>query len=206
MKVRPIGDTQTSSLALRVKPDRRDVPDRRRFARGGRRGTDELAAPFQDGRVRAVEFLGDLLRAGSSGPVQGHRIAQAFPTLTTRICAEYREMRGLSLSLDQACRLWQINVDICRDILETLVADGFLGRTPAGRFVARESRKHPPARGVVPSRSGAWRVAVRSKQDAGHPRDSPHHPNGGAALDVSGKIQDADAARGRQSRIRQRLR
>jgi len=150
-EARPIGDPHTGRFALRAKPDRRQAADRRRFDRGGRRHTDDVPAPLQDGEIGAVELLRDLVRAGRSGPLQRARVAQAFPALTTRICAEYREMPGLSLSLPQASRLWHINVDTCRDILETLVADGFLGRTSAGRFVARApSRKPKPAKAFVP--------------------------------------------------------
>jgi hypothetical protein len=61
---------------------------------------------------------------------------RAIDALHGRIRAEYREMPGLCLSANQASRLWHVNVDLCRNILEALVADGFLRRTPTGSYVA----------------------------------------------------------------------
>jgi hypothetical protein len=43
-----------------------------------------------------------------------------------RIQAEYREMPGLSLTLSQAARLFNLELAHCARILETLVADGHL--------------------------------------------------------------------------------
>ena len=43
-----------------------------------------------------------------------------------RICAEYVEMPGLRLSRTQAQRLWGLDEEACRQILEFLVKTGFL--------------------------------------------------------------------------------
>ncbi len=56
--------------------------------------------------------------------------------LLTLIKAEYREMPGLSLSLAQACRLWQLDPEAASNVLTELVADGILHRTPRGHFAA----------------------------------------------------------------------
>lgn len=51
-----------------------------------------------------------------------------------RVCGEYREMPGLLLTEAQATRLFGLEPDVCRDVLTTLVADGFLVRTRDGRY------------------------------------------------------------------------
>ena len=55
--------------------------------------------------------------------------------LKARVRAEYREMPGLCLTLQQACRLWQIDADRCTRILDVLVAESFLRRTATGAFI-----------------------------------------------------------------------
>lgn len=46
-----------------------------------------------------------------------------------RIHADYREMPGLRVTLQQGCRLWNLAPDICRPILDAMVANGFLNRS-----------------------------------------------------------------------------
>lgn len=48
--------------------------------------------------------------------------------LCTRIVGEYLEMPGLNLTIPQACRLWNIDRDQCTQLLDTLLATGFLRR------------------------------------------------------------------------------
>jgi len=45
-------------------------------------------------------------------------------------------MPGLCLTLPQACRLWRIEAAACAGILDMLVAEHFLRRTPTGSFIA----------------------------------------------------------------------
>jgi two-component system, cell cycle response regulator DivK len=56
-------------------------------------------------------------------------------TLVRRIRAEFEEMPGLKLTLDQARRLWTLDVTMCRIVLAKLVEEGFLveGRDGAYR-------------------------------------------------------------------------
>ncbi len=49
--------------------------------------------------------------------------------LCTRIVGEYLEMPGLNLTIPQACRLWNLDRDACTQMLDTLVATGFLRRS-----------------------------------------------------------------------------
>ena len=58
--------------------------------------------------------------------------------LKARIREEYREMPGMCLTFAQACRLWQMDARASASILDALVADGFLRRTPQGAFRAVE--------------------------------------------------------------------
>ena len=50
------------------------------------------------------------------------------------IRGEYCEMPGLRLRLDQAQRLWSLDADTCRQLLDALVADGFLACSPDGLY------------------------------------------------------------------------
>lgn len=49
--------------------------------------------------------------------------------LTTLIRAEYIEMPGLSVTLAQAARLWNIDRHRCLHVLESLLNEGFLYRS-----------------------------------------------------------------------------
>jgi hypothetical protein len=54
--------------------------------------------------------------------------------LLIRIRSEYTEMPGMHLTLRQACRLWHLEGALCATLLEDLVADRFLRRTPRGTY------------------------------------------------------------------------
>lgn len=56
--------------------------------------------------------------------------------LLSRVRGEYREMPGLRLTVQEACRLWQIDARVCEVVLQELVAGGFLKRTNDGAFIA----------------------------------------------------------------------
>ena len=49
--------------------------------------------------------------------------------------SEYRESPGLSLTLRQASRLWNLDLDTRDAVLAALVASGFLRQTKNGMFV-----------------------------------------------------------------------
>ena len=51
-----------------------------------------------------------------------------------RVRCEFVEMRGFSPTIQQAARLFQINVEDCGQLLTRLVQEGFLRQTPDGRF------------------------------------------------------------------------
>jgi hypothetical protein len=59
--------------------------------------------------------------------------------IVTRIREEFREMPGLRLTPAQARRLWGLEIDICRQVIDELVAVAFLRWTPAGAVTRVES-------------------------------------------------------------------
>jgi len=52
--------------------------------------------------------------------------------LVGRIRSEFLEMPGLRLTLVQAARLWGLELDDCRRVIDALVGSSFLRWTTAG--------------------------------------------------------------------------
>jgi hypothetical protein len=85
---------------------------------------------------------------------------QAPDLLVARIRGEYREMPGLRLTFAQACRLWQVEQATCRAVLDRLLHERFLLKTPDGSYVAMPPvtpamRRMAPAARPVPVLRGA---------------------------------------------------
>jgi hypothetical protein len=79
-----------------------------------------------------------------SPPVAVHRPAPALAPVPhedapviDRVRNEYLEMPGLSVTLPQAERLWQIDAQTCQQVLGRLVEIGFLVQSARGRYVRR---------------------------------------------------------------------
>jgi hypothetical protein len=53
-------------------------------------------------------------------------------TVLRRVREEFREMPGLRLTPAQAMRLWGLEHEACRTVIDHLVACAFLRWTPAG--------------------------------------------------------------------------
>ena len=66
----------------------------------------------------------------------------SLESLVARVQAEYREMPGLSLTADQASRLWGMHRSDCEKVLQALVADGVLYATPTGSYIAGTPTGH----------------------------------------------------------------
>ena len=49
-----------------------------------------------------------------------------FSTIVDRVRSDFLEMPGLELTEAQAIKLWSLDVDDCRYVLDVLVAAGFL--------------------------------------------------------------------------------
>jgi hypothetical protein len=56
-------------------------------------------------------------------------------TFLQRVRGEYLEMPGLSLTEQQARRLWGLDLTVCRAVLDALSRAGFLRRTQSGAYI-----------------------------------------------------------------------
>jgi len=65
---------------------------------------------------------------------------QSHDGLVRRIRAEFLEMPGLCLTIEQAQRLWSLEPRTCRAVLKSLIDSRFLRRTDRGLFVLRAHR------------------------------------------------------------------
>lgn len=54
--------------------------------------------------------------------------------LVTAVKREYEDMPGLTVTLEQARRLWALEPRTCSVVLTRLVESGYLCRTDAGRY------------------------------------------------------------------------
>ncbi len=77
-----------------------------------------------------------LSRATSPPPDRQDRSGRE--ALLCRIRGEFLEMPGISLTLPQARRLFDVDEDVCTRILDGLVLEGALMRTPDGRYRRRD--------------------------------------------------------------------
>ncbi len=59
--------------------------------------------------------------------------------LFSRVRGEYLEMPGLSLTLEQAQRLWALDRSRCSRLLKDLEETGFLRRRRDGSYVRRQA-------------------------------------------------------------------
>ena len=55
-----------------------------------------------------------------------------------RIQTEYVEMPDLKLTARQAQRLWSLDPETCRAVLDTMVQEAFLRRTPHAQYVRQD--------------------------------------------------------------------
>lgn len=63
----------------------------------------------------------------------------------SRMSCEFAALPGLSLTMDQARRLWGLEPQSCQRLLSRLVKSGILSLTPDGTY-RRASRMASPAR------------------------------------------------------------
>jgi hypothetical protein len=88
--------------------------------------------------VDARENVRDSSHLRSPAPV-GSRVAQAtrmdFHRLLHRVQNEFIEMPGLQLTLPQAARLWGLDLDASRRVIDALVEGAFLRWTPQGTVI-----------------------------------------------------------------------
>ncbi len=82
--------------------------------------------------------------------------------LLTRIRAEYLEMPGLKLTLGQAQRLCGVERELCKMVLDALVAEKFLCVKPDGAFARLTEGVIPRPRSVKADLRTEQRVATAS--------------------------------------------
>jgi hypothetical protein len=70
-----------------------------------------------------------------SGPERRDRSSRH--QLVNRFRLEYRELPGMSLTADQAARLFAVRPEVCQRIFEELVDAGVLLRKWEGQYIAR---------------------------------------------------------------------
>ncbi len=63
---------------------------------------------------------------------------EAFARAVARAKAEYLEMPGLKLTVEQATRLWAFDLALCHSVLRTLVDSRFLVQTKNASFARSE--------------------------------------------------------------------
>ncbi len=63
---------------------------------------------------------------------QRAEVAMIVDTVVERVRAEFEEMPGMKLTVPQASRLFGLEEDICRTIVERLVHVAYLRRTETG--------------------------------------------------------------------------
>ncbi len=61
-----------------------------------------------------------------------HAATSAVDAILRRVQNEFLEMPGLRLTPEQATRLWGVNNETCRAVIESLVASAFLRWTSKG--------------------------------------------------------------------------
>jgi hypothetical protein len=61
--------------------------------------------------------------------------AGALEDCVQRIRVEYLDLPGLSLTARQARRLWNLDSDTCQRVLDMMIRDNFLRRTPQAQYV-----------------------------------------------------------------------
>jgi hypothetical protein len=82
--------------------------------------------------------------------------------LLTRIRGEFREMPGLRLTFEQACRLWHLDPTNCRAVLDRLAAEGFLHVAEDGAYSAAVATRGPLAKATTESSTRSKKRTPRS--------------------------------------------
>ena len=106
--------------------------------------------------------------SGRESLMQAHTTIETTDPTLRRICAEYLEMPGLCLTLDQARRLWGLDEATCVASLRQLIDARFLMETDAHMFARFTEEAEAPPR---------WQMAKAGLQHAA--RRKTRHANVG---------------------------
>jgi hypothetical protein len=85
----------------------------------------------------------------------------SFAVIVDRVRSEFLEMPGLELTMPQAVRLWNLGLDDCRGVVDSLVDAGFL-RWTAKRTIIWTGRDSGLSRSTADARTVAVRGAYVS--------------------------------------------
>jgi hypothetical protein len=69
---------------------------------------------------------------------ESFQVVDAISEPAQRMRRDFRLLPGLALTVVQARRLWALHEHACRELLDTLVAEGFLCVRSDARYVRRE--------------------------------------------------------------------
>jgi hypothetical protein len=76
----------------------------------------------------------------AAGDDHDRNACDPLDTTIDRVRSEYREMPGLRLTLDQMGRLWMLDSQTCRILVEKLIEAEFLEPTRDGQYVRSDFR------------------------------------------------------------------
>jgi DNA-binding IclR family transcriptional regulator len=65
-------------------------------------------------------------------PLSANDVPSRWVTIMQRVRTEYEEMPGLSVTVAQASRLWNIDASTAREVLNAMVDVGYLSAGPRG--------------------------------------------------------------------------
>jgi predicted transcriptional regulator of viral defense system len=68
--------------------------------------------------------------------------ARELEHLSQQVRGEYLEMPGMSLTVDQAMKMWGVSREICATLLDSLVDAGFLRRSQHGTYLLAAAIKY----------------------------------------------------------------
>ena len=72
------------------------------------------------------------MSAGSETAAPASADSLRWVTIMQRVRAEYEEMPGLSVTVAQASRLWNLDAPTAREVLNAMVDVGYLSAGPRG--------------------------------------------------------------------------
>ena len=85
-----------------------------------------MAEPYSKTRQSALDV--------APKPLAIRSLDYRLRDLASRVRGEFSEMRGFSPTIEQAARLFDLSRDECLRVLSSLEREGFLRRTPDGRY------------------------------------------------------------------------
>ena len=84
-----------------------------------------------------------------ANPMRKERPEKPGASEERRVRGEFYEMPGLRLTVKQACRLWQLDVTTCEDILASLVSERVLRRSADGHYASLPTARSARTRSQI---------------------------------------------------------